>query len=258
VRSLLFNLWFYPGTLAFALCGFLLSFAGAPVLRSALQLWTRFVLLGVRTVLGAKIEVRGRENLPPDGRPALIVPKHQSELDSILFLNLFPDLGAIAMQELERYPFVGRIVRTLGYILVPVSGPSAGRTAAVVDGARRVHGEGRPILIYPEGTLMSLGARERYRTGAFRIYEALGVPAHPVAMSLGVVWPRREWRKTPGRTGAIEFLPPIPPGLPEAEFMARVEAAIEQGTMALIAEHATPEVAARARDRHARGAANED
>lgn len=255
MRSLLFNLWFYGGTLVFAVAGFVMSFAAGPAtLRRALHVWTDWVVTGVRTVLGARILILGRENLPPSGPPALIVPKHQSELDSIVFLNLFPDLGAIAMQELERYPFVGRIIRKLGYILVPVSGPAAGRTAAVVEGARRVHAEGRPILIYPEGTLMSLGAKERYRTGAFRIYEALGVPAHPVALSLGVIWPRREWRKTPFARGAVAFLPPIPPGLGEAEFMARLEREIERATMALIEAHAAPEVAAAARARAAAAA----
>jgi 1-acyl-sn-glycerol-3-phosphate acyltransferase len=259
LRSLLFNLWFYPGTLVFAIGAFFVSFAsGPPTMRSALRLWTAFVLLGVRLILRGRIVVLGREALPASGRPALIVAKHQSELDAILFLNMFPDAGAIAMQELANFPFTGRILRQLGYILVPVSGPAAGRTRAVVEGAGRVHGQGRPILIYPEGTLMSLGAKERYHTGVFRIYAALGVPAQPVANSLGVIWPRREWRKTAHATGGIRFLPEIPPGLGEAEFMERLETEIETATMALIEAHAAPGVAAVARDRKARGVANED
>jgi 1-acyl-sn-glycerol-3-phosphate acyltransferase len=253
------NVWFYAGTLCFALLGFVLAFVAGPrTFRALLHAWTGFVLFGVRHILGAHVEVLGRENLPRAGRPALLVPKHQSELDAVVLLNLFPDAGAVAMAELARYPFVGRILDRLGYILVPLSVPAAGRTQAVIDGARRVHAEGRPILIYPEGTLMQLGARERYRAGAFRIYEALGVPAQPVSQSLGVIWPQRRWHKTPHATGAIRFLPEIPPGLGEAEFLARLEEVIEADTMALIEAHAAPEVAARARDRHDRRAGNED
>ncbi len=253
MRSLGFNLYFYALTAVLALAGAAVAWVGAASrVRPILHLWTRGVLWGVRWILRGRVQILGRENLPPDGRPALLVSKHQSELDAIVLLNLFPDLGAVAMQELERYPFVGPVIRALGYILVPVSGPPAGRTAAVVEGAQRVHAAGRPVLIYPEGTLMSLGARERYRSGAWRIYAALGVPATPVAMSVGVIWPRREWRKTAHAQGSAAFLPPIPAGLDQDAFMARLEETIETGTMALIAADAAPAVQAAAQAR-ARG-----
>ncbi|WP_118135661.1 1-acyl-sn-glycerol-3-phosphate acyltransferase [Oceanicella sp. SM1341] len=258
MRSTLFNLWLYGFTFLTAGFAWGLSFVAGPrTLRGLLGLWAKTMLGATRLILGAKIEVRGLEALPPGG-PALIVAKHQSELDAILLLALFPQAGAIAMQELEGYPFVGRIIRRLEYILVPVSGPPAGRSAAVVEGAARVHAEGRPVLIYPEGTLMSLGARERYRTGVWRIYEALGVEATPVAFSVGVIWPRREWVKHPGTTGAAEFLAPIPPGLALEPFMARLEETIETATMALIEEHASPARAAEARALHAAKAPNRD
>lgn len=252
MRSLAFNLWFYAGTAVFALAGFLVSpLAGPRTLRRVLHTWTGFVLAGVRLILAGRVVVEGREALPAGGRPALLVPKHQSELDAVLLLNLFPDLGAVAMAELGRYPFIGPILRKLGYILVPVTGGPAGRTAAVIEGARRVHAEGRPVLIYPEGTLMSLGAKERYRSGVWRIYAALGVPAQPVAMSVGVIWPRREWTKRAFATGGLRFLPAIPPGLGEAAFMAALEAAVESATMDLITAHAPPGVAQEARARQA-------
>ncbi|MEM8740573.1 MAG: 1-acyl-sn-glycerol-3-phosphate acyltransferase [Pseudomonadota bacterium] len=259
MRSLLFNIWFYSGTAVLALAAFLISpLAGTRTMRGMLHFWTRMALWGVRNLLGAKIEVLGRETLPNDGRPTVIVSKHQSELDAILLLNLYPDLGAIAMQELERYPFVGRIIRKLGYILVPVSGPPAGRTEAVISGARRVLSEGRPVLIYPEGILMKLGARARYRSGVFRIHEALEVPVHPVAMSVGVIWPQRRWRKTAGATGGLRFLPPIEPGLDHDAFMERLESQIETATITLIEAHASPEVATHARQRWERRAGNDD
>lgn len=258
-RSVAFNLFFYAATFLCALVAWLVSLTGARrALRGMLRVWSRIALWGVRNILGARVEVLGLERLPPGG-PALIVPKHQSELDAVVLLGLFPDLGAIAMKELENYPFLGRIVRGLGYILVAVNaGDRQKRTEAVVEGARRVHAEGRPVLIYPEGELMSLGAAARYRAGAWRIYDALGVPATPVAQSLGVIWPRREWRKQPGATGALEFLDPIAPGLGQAEFMAELERRIETRTMELIKAHARPALAALARERKARGAANDE
>src|SRR6056297_2248323 len=118
MRATLFNLWFYGITLTLASVAVAIGrFSGPARLRRLLHFWTRAVLSGLRGIMGARIEIRGRAHLPADGRPALIVSKHQSELDAIVLLNLWPDLGAIAMQELARYPLVGPIIRRLGYIL---------------------------------------------------------------------------------------------------------------------------------------------
>ena len=258
MRSLTFNLFFYGFTFAMALvCYGLARFGSRDRLWQAVGFWGRTMLGGVRLILDAKVEIRGLENLPQGG-PKLVICKHQSELDIILLASAVPQFGAVAMQELERYPFFGPILRRLDLVLVPVNGARQGKTEAVIEGALRVNAAGRPMIIFPEATLMSLGARERYRKGAGRLYEAMGVPAVLVASSLGVIWPRREWRKHAHQTAAIEILEPIPPGLGLDEFMAEVETRIEQATMRLIREHAEGEVLAAAEDRYARGAGNED
>jgi len=61
------------------------------------------------------------------------------------------------------------------------------------------------------------------------------LPVVPVASSLGVFWPQEAWTKHPG-TAVLEFLDPIPPGLPRREFMTRLQAAIEDRTAELVAE----------------------
>ena len=208
-------------------------------------------------MLGARIELRGWENMPPGG-PERVVAKHQSERDVRRLASVIPNVGAVARQELERYPVFGPILRKLDHVLVAVGGERQGRTDAAIEGALRVNAEGRPMIIFPEATLMSLGAKERYRKGAGHIYRALGVDAVLVASSLGVIWPRREWRKYAHQSAAIEVLPCVAPGLELDAFMAEVEERIETATMRLIREHAKAEVLAAAEDRHARGAANED
>jgi 1-acyl-sn-glycerol-3-phosphate acyltransferase len=102
---------------------------------------------------------------------------------------------------------------------------------------------------------MRLGARERYKSGAGRIYAATGCVATPVALSLGAIWPRREWDKRVGRTGALEFLDPVPPGLDQETFMRVIEERVETATMRLIREHATGDDLADAERRFAAGEA---
>jgi len=258
MRSLLFNTFLYGFTFLMAgTCYIFARFLSRERLWQAVGFWGKTLVGAVRLILDARIELRGLENLPAGG-PKLVVCKHQSELDIILLASAVPQFGAVAMQEMERYPFFGPILKKLDLVLVPVSGAPQGRTGKVVEGALRVNAEGRPMFIFPEATLMSLGAKERYRTGAGHLYEAMGVEAVPVASSLGVIWPRREWRKHAHQRAAIEVLAPIPPGLDRETFMAEIEHRIETASIRLIREHAQGDILAAAEDRHARGAANED
>lgn len=257
MRATIFNLWFYGFGLVMALIGYgIARFSSQAHLQRHLKRWADTVLWSVRVILKGRIEIRGRERWPGGERPLLIVSKHQSELDVILFVSLFPDLSAVAMKELENYPFFGTMMRKVDLVLVAIEAGPQGRTQQVVEGAARIRAQGRPMIIYPEGELMGLGAKERYRKGAAHIYTALDVPVVPVALSLGTIWPRRQWKKHVGQTGAMEFLEPIAPGLPFDDFMAEVERRIEQGTMRLIREHAKGRVLAEAEDRHARGINN--
>ena len=258
LRITAFNLFFYAYTfgIAMTLWGVARVSGRAPML-GVLRHWGRTMHRAVEVLLGGRIEVRGLDTLPRD-RPVLIVSKHQSELDIVMIGELMPDISAIAMEELTRYPFFGTILKTLDVVRVAVDSGPQGRTEQVVEGTRRVMADGRSMLVYPEGTLMKLGARERYRRGAGHIYTRLGVTAVPVALSLGAIWPQRRWRKTIGRTGAIAFLEPIPPGLPMETFMSEIERRIEDESMALLREHLDgPELAAAER-RHALRLNNED
>ena len=67
------------------------------------------------------------------------------------------------------------------------------------------------------------------------LYAALGVPCVPVALNSGVFWSRRSLTRRPG-TIVVEFLDPIPPGLPRDEFLARLTTAIETASNRLLAE----------------------
>lgn len=257
MRSALFNIAFVGSTAVFAFTAYVASFFMSPKAISRwLYHWGMYGRWLAKVFLGATIEIRGIEHLPTD-QVHVVAPKHQSELDVLVTASLYPDLSTVAMKTLEKTPFFGRIIRKLGLITVDLSIPH-NRTEQVVAGARKAFEKGRPIVIYPEGTLMALGAKERYRGGIWHIYNDLGVKVTPVAMSLGVIWPRRDKIKYINKTGAYEFLPAIEPGLDKETFMARLEDAIETNTMRLIEEHASGDVLAAARDRHARGVANED
>jgi 1-acyl-sn-glycerol-3-phosphate acyltransferase len=93
--------------------------------------------------------------------------------------------------------------------------------------------------LFPEGTRRPPGAPPDYKTGIVLLYNALGVPCVPVALNSGLFWPRRSWLRKPGNV-VVEILDPIPPGLSKAEFLGRLQNAIETATNRLLAEAKAP------------------
>lgn len=61
------------------------------------------------------------------------------------------------------------------------------------------------------------------------------VPVVPVASSLRLFWTQDPWTKRPG-TVVLEFLEPMPLGLPRAELMERLQPAVQERTAPLVAE----------------------
>jgi 1-acyl-sn-glycerol-3-phosphate acyltransferase len=85
--------------------------------------------------------------------------------------------------------------------------------------------EGRPIVIFPEGTRVPVGATPPLQPGFAGLYRALKLPVVPVAVDSGRLWPRGRFVKRPG-TVTMRFMDSIAPGLPRAEIEARVHDAI--------------------------------
>lgn len=257
VRINLHNLCFYSFTFVYALVIYVACFfCGERRIRRMIAGWGHATQWMVRNILGGRIEILDRHNIPKEGS-YIVAPKHQSELDVAVIFSQHWDCTAVVMAELANLPFLGRFIRKLNLIAVSVEGGKHGMTEAIIAGAKEAQGRGQPVLIYPEGELMALGARARYKSGVFNIYNATGMPVLPVAQCLGVIWPKREWTKKPHKTGAIRYLEPIQPGMGKEEFMAHLEEVVERETMALIRQHADEKELELAEDRYARKAGNE-
>ena len=74
-----------------------------------------------------------------------------------------------------------------------------------------------------------------YTYGTGILYEQLGQTCVPVATNIGHFWPKRQFFRKPA-TAIIQFLDPIEPGLPVAEFMPLIESGIETASKRLLAE----------------------
>jgi 1-acyl-sn-glycerol-3-phosphate acyltransferase len=231
-RSLLFNFLFYLTTTLYVVLGSPLLFAPRRWAMAALANHARFELWLLKTIAGTKLDVRGREKLP-DG-PCIVAAKHQSAWETFALIPLFRDPAYLMKRELFWIPFHGWFSHK--FEMIPVDrdkGPAALRR--MLREAKKRIADGREIIIFPEGTRRAPGAPPDYKTGIVLLYEALGVPCVPLALNSGLFWPRRSLERRHG-TIVVEFLDPIPPGLPKDEFIKRLVDAVETASARLLAE----------------------
>jgi 1-acyl-sn-glycerol-3-phosphate acyltransferase len=238
-RSLLFNVLFYVTTTLFVVIGSPLLFAPRRWAMAALAVHGRFEIWLLEVIAGTRLEVRGQDKLPKGA--CLVASKHQSAWETFALIPLFRDPAMLMKRELFWIPFHGWFSKK--FEMIPVDrdkGPTALRR--ILREAKKRVADGREIIIFPEGTRRPPGAPPDYKTGVILLYEALGVPCVPVALNSGLFWPRRSILRKPG-TIVVEFLDPIPPGLPKAEFLTRLTGAIETASAHLLAEDKAKEPA---------------
>ncbi len=233
IRSLAFNAAYWVLSIGYGLMGLAAALLpGRGPTKWIIRRYTRRMVQAMRLFAGIDLQVRGREHLPEGA--FIIAAKHQSWGDGFCMYAQFEDLAFVIGAHMEKYFMVGPILKKLGAIVVDQSGGREAQRRLMSD-AKTVRAEGRRILIYPEGHLAPIGTRFPYRSGVYHMYRTFGVPVVPAATNLGLFWPGQAYRKNPG-TAVLEFMEPLPPGLPRAEFMSRLEEAIEGRTAELVAE----------------------
>jgi 1-acyl-sn-glycerol-3-phosphate acyltransferase len=142
------------------------------------------------------------------------------------------DPGIVLKRELLGIPFYGWYLGKAAAI--PIERTAGARALRkMTDAARKVLDQGRPVLIFPEGTRKHPGAPPDYKPGVAGLYALLDVPCVPVALDSGAYW-QGFWKK-PG-TITLAFLEPIAPGLKRGAFMPLLAQRIEEATAALIAK----------------------
>jgi 1-acyl-sn-glycerol-3-phosphate acyltransferase len=226
LRSALFLLWFLAVTTVLSLMFLpvLLLPRGATIWLA--RIWSRVTFFGLRLFAGIDWEIRG---LAPKG-PVLVAAKHMSMWDTLALYLALEAPGIVLKRELLRIPFYGWFLWKATAIPIDrTSGASALRKMG--QAAKAVLADGRPILIFPEGTRKQPGDAPDYKPGVAGLYGMLDVPCVPVALNSGAYW--TGFTKRPG-TIVLEFLPAIPPGLKRAEFMTVLEQRIEAATASLL------------------------
>ena len=234
LRSIIYAIVYYAVTALYLVLGSWLLAAPRSWAMKGLELHARTCVFLLDKICGTKLEVRGREHLPKG--QCLVVAKHQSMWDTFALIPLLHDPAIVLKDELKWIPFYGWFCVKFQHILVKRDRAAVALKAMLRDAKDRA-AQGRHIVIFPEGTRAVPGAEGDYKPGYVALYEGLCLPAVPLALNSGLYWPRRSFLRYPG-TILVEFLEPLPAGLPRAEFKTRMEAALEEASLRLVTEAA--------------------
>ena len=219
LRSLLFVLLFYPGTLVYVLGVIMVSPIGSRPVQAVVHAWSAFHHWLVRNILRIRIEWDGAI---PDGA-YLIAVKHSSMMEAVDTLHFANTPVVVMKRELTVIPLFGWVTLRYGAIGVDRNAGSAALREMMVQAKAAVAG-GRPVLIFPEGTRIPFGDNPPLKPGFAGLYRALGLPVVPVAHDVGKLWHKGFVKQS----GTVRFKvgEVIPPGLKRVDIEARVHAAI--------------------------------
>jgi 1-acyl-sn-glycerol-3-phosphate acyltransferase len=231
LRSIAFSIAFPLWT---GICCIVLAFGPLLPRKGALRLavfWVRSVAWVERHVLGLHYRVIGRENLPAHGA-FIVAAKHQSTFETMKLHLILNDPAIVLKKELLRIPIWGPYLRQTG--MIPID-RGAGRRAMgdMLTASEKAKAEGRPIVIFPQGTRIPVGVKRSYKSGVVALYQELGLPILPLALNSGLFWPKSGMKH--GGTVTFSFLPPIEPGLDPDAALSQLEQRLESETDRLVA-----------------------
>jgi len=169
----------------------------------AMQHWcARWWCRLIAWTIGARITVRGVENLDPDGT-YVYMANHSSLVDiPAMFAYLPYQFRIMAKKELFYVPFMGWHLWTAGNFPVDRSDPrkTARSLRNVIEGVRR----GKSLAVFPEGTRSPDGKLRDFKPGSFKIAIKAGVPIVPVAIrGTHAILPKHSLVPRPGAVEVI-------------------------------------------------------
>src|ERR1700747_2826905 len=116
IRSLIFNILFYPVFLFWAIIALPTLVLPRRALLRVASWWAKTNILLMRVVCGIKVEFRGVEKIPKG--PLLVAAKHQSFWETFTLLRFFERPIFILKRQLTWIPAFGQFLAKAGMIAI--------------------------------------------------------------------------------------------------------------------------------------------
>lgn len=225
IRTLLFNVVFYIGSLLIALLLLPTFLFPTKVVFAGITFYFKSVYFMEKYILGLDYKIIGEEHIP-DGGSFIIASKHQSAYETLKLFILFDKPAIIYKKELQWIPLWGLYL--IFSKMIPINrGKSRAALNSIITNSKDVVESGRPIAIFPQGTRTKPGEKKPYKSGFMRLYEHYNLPILPVALNSGCFWGKNSFLKKPG-TVTFKILPLIPAGHDPKQVLQQLQEDIER------------------------------
>lgn len=201
LRSYLFALGLWAITIVYGIISLFVWPLTLPRRYRIISGWGRGVTWLSVHVLGIRFRVIGAEHIPTDS-PMVIIAKHQSAWETIVFSTIFPPHVWVLKRELLRLPFFGWGLAVLSPVAIDRSAGRASLKQVLLQGKDRLR-QGMSLLVFPEGTRVAPGKRKGFQQGGAAVAISAKVPVVPVAHNAGECWGRNAWIKYPGTVTVV-------------------------------------------------------
>jgi 1-acyl-sn-glycerol-3-phosphate acyltransferase len=142
-----------------------------------LKVWSNLTLF----ILGVKVSVFGRENIPRIGGNVYIA-NHSSYLDILVLTAKVPDkVKMVYKSEMNKIPLLSWAMRAAGY--VPIERTNLKSSLRSLERAAVKVKNGISMIIYPEGTRTRTGKIGEFKRGMFLLAEKAGTDIIPLSVT---------------------------------------------------------------------------
>jgi 1-acyl-sn-glycerol-3-phosphate acyltransferase len=190
--------------------------------------WTPLWARGLARAWDMPVRAFGQEHIV-SGQPYVFMSNHQSHVDIVALFVALPILpGFLAKKELRRVPFLGPVMEVGGHVFIDRQ--RRHDAFKVLEEAAGQVRDGKPIVIFPEGTRSDGAAIYRFKKGGFHLARKAGVPVVPVGVrGTSAVLPKHA-NLLRGRPVEVHIGEPLPADLVKAlsveDLMTRVRSTI--------------------------------
>lgn len=169
---------------------------GKPIILQAAKMWARVTIFLLKYVCCITSKIVGMNNIPKI--PSIIASKHQSAWETIFFLVLFDNPVFVIKKELTKIPIYGWYLRKIGMICIDRKG-GINALKQIKLGVESAISQGRPVIIFPEGTRVSPNEKIKLKSGIKFLHESFPqVPIIPIALNSGFYWINKSIETQPG------------------------------------------------------------
>jgi len=219
LRSVILNMVLFPTMFLYVLCGIFILPCSEDTVYKYWFRFSRMFRFIVKHVGGIDFEIENEQYLKTKGR-VIFASRHESMWETIAFISMFPRPVFVMKKELHDIPLFGLLADKVHSIFVD----REHGLKALIDVSRQISAaldDNRQVIIFPEGTRMPSGEFVPMKRGISLFYSKNNCSIVPIIHNSGKFWARRSFKKNPGMI-KIKVMEPIAPGLPQDEFMEKL------------------------------------